>query len=90
MTMRKSRVLAKLRRGGVVSSFKLNFEDGRVAELAAMSGFDCIWVCMEHVANDWSVIEKQIWAAKTFDTDVMVRVARGGYSASTMHGKSSG
>lgn len=80
MTMRKSRVLAKLRRGGVVSSFKLNFEDGRVAELAAMSGFDCIWVCMEHVANDWSVIEKQIWAAKAFDTDVMVRVARGGYS----------
>ena len=78
--MRKSRVLQKLRSGGVANSFKLNLSDGRVAEIAAMAGFDCIWVCMEHVAIGWDVVEKQIWAAKTFDTDIMVRIARGSYS----------
>ena len=80
MNMRRSRVLEKLRAGKVVSSFKLNFADGRVSEVAAMHGFDCIWVCMEHVANTWSAVENQIWAAKAFDVDVMVRVSRGSYS----------
>jgi 4-hydroxy-2-oxoheptanedioate aldolase len=35
---------------------------------------------MEHVANDWSVIEKQILATKAYGSDLLVRVARGGYS----------
>lgn len=78
--MRKSRVLAKLRAGDVVNCFKLNFADARIAELAALNGFDCLWTDVEHVGNDLSVIEKQIWAAKTADTDVVVRVSRGSYS----------
>jgi 4-hydroxy-2-oxoheptanedioate aldolase len=45
-----------------------------------MSGFDCLWADIEHVANDWAVIERQIWAAKTQNVDVMVRVSRGSYS----------
>ena len=80
MKMRKSCVLEKLRAGEIVSCFKLNLSCGRAADIAAMSGFDCLWLDMEHVPNDWSVIEKQIWAAKTHDVDVMVRVSRGGYS----------
>lgn len=80
MNMRKSNVLEKLRAGKVVNCFKLNFADGRIAEVAALHGFDCIWVCMEHIANNWSTVENQIWAAKSHDVDVMVRVARGSYS----------
>jgi 4-hydroxy-2-oxoheptanedioate aldolase len=80
MNMRSSRVLQKLRAGEVVNCFKINLADSRAVEIASMSGFDCIWTCMEHVPNDWSTIEKQILAAKVFNTDVMVRVARGGYS----------
>jgi len=79
MKMRRSRVLQKLRAGQVVACFKLNLACARPAEMAAIHGFDCIWSCMEHVPNDWSVVEKQIWAAKTRDTDVMVRIARDGY-----------
>jgi 4-hydroxy-2-oxoheptanedioate aldolase len=45
-----------------------------------MAGFDCLWTDMEHVANDWSVIEKQILATKAYGSDLLVRVARGGYS----------
>ena len=78
--MRESRVLKKLRAGEVVSCFKLNLSGGEVAEIAAMSGFDCIWLDREHVVQDWSEIKAQNWAAKSFNTDVMVRVSRGSYS----------
>lgn len=80
MQMRKSVVLEKLRKGEVACSFKLNLADSRAAEIAAMFGFDCLWLDQEHVANDWSVIEKQILAAKAYNVDCLVRVARGSYS----------
>lgn len=78
--MRRSRVLEKLRNGQVATCVKLNLGDARVTELAAMAGFDCIWTDMEHVPNDWSTIEKQVMASKIYDTDIVVRVARGSYS----------
>ena len=80
LSMRPSRVLAKLRAGGVAHSFKLNLSDARAVEIAAMAGFDCLWLDMEHVANDYAAIEHGIWAAKSRDTDVLVRVPRGSYS----------
>ena len=78
--MRPSKVLAKLRAGEIVNCYKINLDSSRVAEIAAMSGFDCIWTCMEHVPNDYGLIERQINAAKAYDTDVLVRVPRGSYS----------
>jgi len=78
--MRRSRVLEKLRMGGAVSCIKLNLDNARVAELAAMSGVDCLWLDLEHGASDWSVLEAQIYAAKAYDVDVLVRTARGSYS----------
>ena len=80
MKMRESRVLKKLRNGEVVICFKLNLSGGEVAEIAAMSGFDCLWADREHVAQDWSDIKVQNWVAKAYDTDLMVRVSRGSYS----------
>ena len=80
MKIRESQVLKKLRAGENVCSFKLNLCCGQVAELAAMTGFDCIWLDQEHVATDWSVLSAQTWAAKVYDVDVMIRVSRGGYS----------
>jgi 4-hydroxy-2-oxoheptanedioate aldolase len=78
--MRPSRVLRKLRAGKVASCFKLNLSDPRAAEIAAMAGFDSLWVCLEHVPTDWSAMENQIRVAKNFDVDTMVRVSRGSYS----------
>ena len=80
VSMRPSRVLAKLRAGDIATCFKLNLMDARAAEIAAMAGFDCLWLCMEHVPNDLAAIEGQIRAAKMFDVDSIVRVARGSYS----------
>ncbi|MBS1809659.1 MAG: aldolase [Acidobacteria bacterium] len=78
--LRPSNVLRKLRAGEIVNCFKLNFADARAAELAALFGFDCLWTCLEHTANDWSAVEKQILAAKTQNVDIVVRVERGSYS----------
>lgn len=80
MEMKPSKVLEKLRAGEVVSCTKLNMQDSILVELAGMSGLDCVWVDMEHIPNDYSVIGKQILAAKASNIDILVRVPRGGYS----------
>lgn len=78
--LRPSRVLEKLRSGGVASCIKLNLGDARVAEIAARAGFDCIWTDREHVPNTLEQVENQIRAAKMHDVDTIVRVPRGAYS----------
>lgn len=78
--MRPSRVLQKLRSGGVVNCLRLNLDSSRAVEIGSMLGFDCIWLDSEHTSADWSLMEKQILAAKAYDTDVLVRVSRGAYS----------
>ncbi len=80
MEMRKSVVLEKLRRGETVVTTKLNITDAKVAEIAAMSGFDCLWVCREHVPADYSELQEVVLAGKAYNVDVMCRVERGSYS----------
>lgn len=75
-----SRVLQKLRSGQTVFSYKINSSCSRIVELAAVSGFDCIWLCNEHTTNNWETLEKQVLAARAEQTDVMIRVSRGDYS----------
>ncbi|MEN8193792.1 MAG: aldolase/citrate lyase family protein [Bacteroidota bacterium] len=79
MKMRKSRVLKKLRAGGVVSCLNVHL-DAQVSDIAGLSGFDCLWIDREHLAQDWSTLQTHVWAAKSHDMDVMVRVSRGSYS----------
>jgi 4-hydroxy-2-oxoheptanedioate aldolase len=80
MEMRPSRVLRKLRAGQIVTCAKVNTADARVVEIAAAAGFDCIWLCNEHVPTDWLQMENMVRAAKLHGADAMVRVSRGSYS----------
>lgn len=80
MDMRKSRVLRKMRNGEVATCVKQNLSDPRVAEIAAMCGFDCIWIDLEHVPNNMSCVEDTVRAAKIYDVDVLTRVSKGCYS----------
>jgi len=80
MQPRKSRILEKIRSGKKTITYKLNLTCPRVAEIAAMSGVDGIWICQEHVPTDMSVMEAQIMAAKIHDCDTLVRVPKGCYS----------
>ena len=69
-----------MKSGKVATGIKLNLSDLRNAELAAMCGFDSIWVDLEHISNDLSFIENAVRAAKNYDCDVVTRVKRGSYS----------
>lgn len=80
MKMRESLVLKKLRAGEIASCIKINIANAQVSELAAMAGFDCVWLDQEHSAQDWSVLNSQIWSAKAWNADTLVRVPRGSYS----------
>ncbi|GAB2781667.1 4-hydroxy-2-oxoheptanedioate aldolase [Rhabdobacter roseus] len=80
MNMRESRVLTKWRAGQTASCFKINLADARSVEIAALAGFDCVWVDQEHIGQDWSILASSVWATKAHNTDLMVRVPRGAYS----------
>ena len=49
-------------------------------ELAGLAGASAVWLCQEHVPNDWLALENQIRAARLQDLDSIVRVERGSYS----------
>jgi len=68
-----------LRAGEIVNCLNVHF-DAQATEIAGILGFDCVWIDREHLAQDWSAAQAHVWAAKSYDMDVMVRVPRGGYS----------
>lgn len=85
MTMDKplNKMVEKLKRGELVVSAKLNITHHIPATLAAMAGFDAIWVDMEHIPADWNEINECVLAAKAYGAETVVRVARGCYSNMT-------
>jgi 4-hydroxy-2-oxoheptanedioate aldolase len=78
--LRSSRILRELRAGKRPVCFKLNLCDPRIIELCGLSGASCVWICNEHVSNDWFNLENQVRAAKLYDLDTIVRVEKGSYS----------
>jgi 4-hydroxy-2-oxoheptanedioate aldolase len=80
MKLRSSRVAKLLGEGHLPTVLKINLSDPRVIEIAALSGVDAVWLCTEHVPNDWIALEDQIRAARVHNIDTLVRVGRGSYS----------
>lgn len=80
MKTRPSRVLKLLSEGRLPTTLKINLSDPRVIEIAGLTGVDSVWLCNEHVPNDWTGLENQIRAARVHDMDTIVRVTRGSYS----------
>src|SRR5690606_12098783 len=74
------RVLGLLRQDRTASVLKLNLADPRIVEIAALDGIDAVWLCQEHVPNDWLMLENQLRAARIYNIDTLVRVERGSYS----------
>lgn len=80
MKLRSSRLLRDLRAGQYPTCFKLNLADPRNIELCGLAGASAVWICNEHVGNHWFNLENQVRAAKLYDVDTIVRVAKGSYS----------
>ena len=78
--MRPSKVLMKMRAGEVATCVKLNLADPVVSEIAALAGFDCVWLDAEHLPHTTEQVQNHIRAAKMHDVDTLVRVQRGNYS----------
>ncbi|MDB6128428.1 MAG: aldolase, partial [Verrucomicrobia bacterium] len=77
---RASRILRLLADHQLPTVLKINLSDPRVIEIAGFCGVDAVWLCHEHVPNDWVSLENQIRAARVHNIDTLVRVARGSYS----------
>ncbi len=80
MPTRRSRVLKLLSEQQLPTVLKVNLSEPRVIEIAGLCGVDAVWLCTEHVPNDWIGLENQIRAARVHDIDTLVRVGRGSYS----------
>jgi 4-hydroxy-2-oxoheptanedioate aldolase len=80
MTLRPSRLLRELRAGKNPCTLKFNLNDPRLIEIGGIAGASAVWLCNEHVPNDWINLENQIRAAKLHDMDSIVRVSKGAYS----------
>jgi len=80
MPLVPSRLLRLLRAGRLPTVLKINLADPRAVEIAALGGVDGVWLCTEHVPNDWIGLENQVRAARIHGIDALVRVARGSYS----------
>lgn len=80
MKLRPSRILRELRAGKSPTSMKHNLADPRIIELCGLAGLSAVWICNEHVGNDWFNLENQIRAAKLYDLDTIIRVEKGSYS----------
>ncbi len=80
MKLRRSRILSEMRSGKCSTCIKLNLGDPRIIELCGLAGMSSVWICNEHVGNDWFNLENQVRSAKLYDMDTIVRVEKGSYS----------
>lgn len=78
--MRNSFVKARLKLGQSVYVVKAAYRDPSVVELMGNLGFDCVWICNEHIAIDRSTLDAMLRAARAGNIDAMVRVRPGSYS----------
>ena len=78
--MRPSRALREIRNGQQARCLKINMTHPDIVELAGLAGASAVWICNEHIPNDWTTISHCVRAAKVHDMDVIVRVSKGAYS----------
>lgn len=79
--MQKSKVLEKLSKGEPVLCTKANFKDPAIIELIGLIGFDCIWICQEHLWADKETLYSMITSARLTGMDSMVRIEKNGYTS---------
>lgn len=77
--MLESKVLKKMKEKKPVLCVKTNFNDPNIIELMGLMGFDCVWICKEHLwAND-ETMAHMIMAARCTGMDALVRIEKASY-----------
>jgi 4-hydroxy-2-oxoheptanedioate aldolase len=78
--MEPSFVLQKIRRGQTVVCAKASYDDPELVELIASSGFDAVWICLEHKRMDVSRVYGMIQACRLGGADALIRIKPSNYS----------
>ena len=72
--MISSLVRQKLTRGETVLTAKACYADPELVELIASSGFDAVWICLEHKRVDPALVYSLIQACRLGGAEALVRV----------------
>lgn len=72
--MPPSTVLQKLNRGETVITAKACYADPELVEIVASSGFDAVWICMEHKRLNPATVVSLINACRLGGADAFIRV----------------
>jgi 4-hydroxy-2-oxoheptanedioate aldolase len=75
-----STVLQKIRDGTPVITAKASYTDPELVELIASSGFDAVWICLEHKRMDSSAVYAMIQACRLGGADALIRVKPSNYT----------
>ena len=78
--MSPSLVRRKLTQGETVFTAKACYADPELVELVASSGFDAVWLCLEHKRPDPAVVYSLIQACRLGGADALVRVKPANYT----------
>jgi 4-hydroxy-2-oxoheptanedioate aldolase len=78
--MQPSHVLQKIRRSETVITAKAGYTDPALVELIASSGFDAVWICLEHKSMDPSMVYTLIQACRLGGADALIRVKPSNYT----------
>lgn len=71
--MRKSKTLARIRKGELIRTCVLGHYVPAYVCHAARAGYDCIWLDLEHRSMSLREVEALLLASHHFDIDIMVR-----------------
>jgi 4-hydroxy-2-oxoheptanedioate aldolase len=77
--MKNSIVKNKLKNGEPVYTIKVAYQDPALYELVGRIGFDCIWICNEHIGINPSNMDSIIRACRASEIDAMVRTKPGSH-----------
>lgn len=77
--MIKSKVIEKIKNGETAISIKTNFMNPPIVEQMGHMGFDCVWICQEHLWANPETLANMIKSARLTNMDAMVRIEKGGY-----------
>lgn len=78
--MLSSFVRQKLTAGQPVFCAKVCYQDPELVELMASSGFDAIWICLEHKRIDPATVYAMIQACRLGGADALIRIKPSNYT----------
>jgi 4-hydroxy-2-oxoheptanedioate aldolase len=80
--MKKNKVKEKLKKGLLVPVPEINhIFSPKVVEIIALAGYECVWIDMEHSVLTHERLADMTAAARPAGIDVIVRIAKGGYTS---------